>query len=207
MTIATAAPTSPTVGQMVTPPLAYTATTDGATPIARVRVRRRGGRLHRTAGSSLPLLLRLRLVRRPGDGHRFERRHVDDVHVGPRPHLVVTFSSSPASPTPNAPTTAAIAATSTTGNAITSITVDWGDGSQQTLAGSATSAQQVYTTAGTYTVIATATNSSGTTGVASTVIVVTGGGGRPTVTIGSPPLSPTEAPSTCTRRRALLRLL
>jgi PKD repeat protein len=95
------------------------------------------------------------------------------VFVGNRPQLAVTISTA-STPTTGTATTFAIAATQTSGNTISSVTVDFGDGVRQTYAGITTSVQHVYTAAGSYTVTATATDSSSATGSGSTGILVTG---------------------------------
>jgi PKD repeat protein len=94
------------------------------------------------------------------------------VLVNPRPALVVSVTLTTANPTPGTTTAFAITATPTTGNAITSIAVDFGDGVSGTLPGNATVVQHIYAAAGTYPVTVIATDSSGATGSAATVIVV-----------------------------------
>lgn len=95
-----------------------------------------------------------------------------DVTVAVLGQPTVTISSPTTTPTVNAPVSFTIAATPTTGNAITSLVVSYGDGATDFLTGNATTVQHTYTTASAYTVRATATESTGATGAASTVIVV-----------------------------------
>src|SRR4029079_3391329 len=56
-------------------------------------------------------------------------------------------------------------------NGITSVTIDFGDGTQTSLNGNTTSVQHSYAAAGTYSVTAVASDSSGATGSGSPVIV------------------------------------
>jgi PKD repeat protein len=86
--------------------------------------------------------------------------------------LAVTISSGTANPAPGSAIAFTIAATPTTGNQITSISIDFGDNSSRTLPGNASSVQHVFAAADTYTVTAMATDSAGATGSGSTVIVV-----------------------------------
>jgi PKD repeat protein len=94
------------------------------------------------------------------------------VTVVPRPALVVAVTLTTANPTPNTTTIFGIAATPTAGNAITSIAIDFGDGTNGLLRGNASTVQHVYTAAGTYVVTVIATDSSGAQGSGSTVIVI-----------------------------------
>ena len=77
-----------------------------------------------------------------------------------------------------------------TGNAITSIRVDLGDGSVGTLTGQVGQVQHVYTAPGQYIVTAVATDSSGATGSASTVIIV-GNRAQLAVSVTAPSPAPT----------------
>ena len=97
------------------------------------------------------------------------------VTIANRPQLAVTLSAS-ATPTAGTATVFTIGATATTGNTVTSVRLDFGDGSQSILNGNATSVAHVFVAAGTYTATAVATDSSGATGSASVIIAV---GGRP----------------------------
>jgi PKD repeat protein len=73
------------------------------------------------------------------------------------------------------PLTFTVTAVPTTGNTITSVTIDFGDGSPPILlAGSVKSVVHTYAASGTYVVTATATDSGGSTGVGTTVIAVGG---------------------------------
>jgi PKD repeat protein len=94
------------------------------------------------------------------------------VTVLSKPQLVVTISSSTANPSAGSTTSFTIGATPTSGNAIISVVVDFGDGTSQTFQGNTTSVQHIYQAAGTYTVTAVATDSSGATGSASMGLVV-----------------------------------
>jgi PKD repeat protein len=99
------------------------------------------------------------------------------VIVSQRAQLVVTIglSSSSSAPSSGSSTGFSIsAAASGTGNSIASVTVDFGDGTRQTYPGNTTSVQHIYTAGGTYTVTATATDSTSATGSASIGIIVTG---------------------------------
>src|SRR5205823_9868799 len=88
------------------------------------------------------------------------------VTVAPRPALTVTVTAAPANPTPNTVTTFTIAATPSTGQAITSLTIDFGDTTRGTINGNATTIQHVYTASGTFVVTVIATDSGGNTGSA-----------------------------------------
>jgi PKD repeat protein len=114
------------------------------------------------------------------------------VTVLPKPQLVVTISSSTANPNAGSTTSFTIGATPTSGNAITSVVVDFGDGTSQTFQGNTTSVQHVYQAAGTYTVTAVATDSSGATGSASMGLVV---GSSTTASFTVTPSSPTTHPA------------
>lgn len=174
----TATPTTPTAGQTVTFTIAQGT---GGSPIQRTVVNFGDGTTQTFTG--LPTVV-THIYTSPGTyvtqvsaTDTFGDTSVGSaaVTVGPRPQITATISVSTTNPTPNTPTTFAITATPTTGNAITSITVDFGDGTRTTLQGNATSAQHIYASGGTYTVTATATDSSGATGSASTVVVIGGG--------------------------------
>ena len=60
------------------------------------------------------------------------------VTVGARPALVVTLAANPAQPAQGTVVTFTITATPTTGNAITSVTIDFGDGQRGTVNGNVT---------------------------------------------------------------------
>jgi len=95
------------------------------------------------------------------------------VNVTARAKPTVTVSA-PDNTTPNTPTKITITATPTTGNTITSVFVDFGDNTSQTFSGSVSSVQHIYTSGGSYTITATATDSSGESGSGSTGIFVNG---------------------------------
>jgi adhesin/invasin len=91
----------------------------------------------------------------------------------PRPTVVLTPPT--AGITVNVPATFGIAATAPTGQTITDVVIDWGDGTVQPLAGNVTSASHVYTTKPggcTYTVRVNATDSSDSTGSAFAIVGV-----------------------------------
>jgi PKD repeat protein len=96
------------------------------------------------------------------------------ITVVPQPRPTVDIAAS-ASPQPNQPVTFTITATPPTGQSIASITVDFGDGTQQTLQGNAKTVQHLYASSGTFTVTAIATDTNGSSGSGSTVIAVGGG--------------------------------
>jgi len=170
-------PSAPVAGQAVTFALTY-GTATGVSPVVRVIVDWGDGsgaqtfngqptaisHTYRTAGSFL-------VVATATDSFGDTSNATTAVTVTPQPRPTVTISAS-ANPLIGAATTFTIAATAPTGATITSVTVDYGDGQRNTLPGNATSVQHVYTTAGTYTVTAIATDSNGNNGSASTVIVV-----------------------------------
>src|SRR5207244_8888408 len=82
------------------------------------------------------------------------------VTVNARPALGVTLTANPTQPNTNQVVTFTITATPTTGNAITSVAIDFGDGFRGTVNGNVGTAQHVYTTPATYPVSVVATDSS-----------------------------------------------
>jgi hypothetical protein len=179
ITIGTPAPASPQVGQTVSFPLTYPASTTGASPIIRVDVDWGDGRresfnstpsaishAYGSAGSYLVVVTGFDAL---GDTATASQ----SVTVTPRAQPTVSISASPSSPAVNQIVTFSVTATPTAGNAITSVVVDFGDGNTTTLSGNVTSVQHAYSTTGTKQVTATATDTSGATGSASTVIIVT----------------------------------
>jgi hypothetical protein len=82
--------------------------------------------------------------------------------AAPRKDVATTFN-----------VTAAPAAGTSPPSAITSMSIDFGDGESVSLPGSATTVAHVFRRSGTFTVTARATDSAGATGSGSTVIVVT----------------------------------
>jgi len=180
ITIGTPTPASPTAGQTVTLPLTYGAAAS-STPITRVTVDWGDGsspqtfngqptaisHLYRNAGSFVVVVTGV-------DTFGDSSSATASVVIGQQPRPTVAITTSTTNPQPGAATAFAITATATTGNSITSVAVDFGDGQQVTLSGNAASVQHVYAAPGTYTVTAVATDSSGASGSGSLVIVVAG---------------------------------
>jgi PKD repeat protein len=189
-----ASPPNPAVGQAVTFPITFTQNANGS-PVARVVVDFGDGTSQTINGQPSAVThvyfspgsytVRVTAIDTFGD----TANGTGSVTVTPKPQLVVTISATTPNPTAGMPTSFTIAATPTTGNAITSVTVDFGDGTKGTLPGNTTSVQHVYTTGGTYAVTAVATDSSGATGSASTVIFV---GSAPVASFTVTPASPTR---------------
>ena len=178
ITIGSPAPADPAVGQTVSFPLTYPASTTGASPIVRVDVDWGDGRresfnstpsaISHVYGSTGGFLVVVTGFDALGDTATASQA----VTVKPRPQITVTISATPSNPAIGQTVTFAIAATPTAGNAITAISIDFGDGDTRNLPGNATTIQHVYSTGGSKQVTATATDTSGATGSASTVIVV-----------------------------------
>ena len=186
ITVGAGSPAAPVVGQAVTFAITYTQNANGS-PVARVivdfgdgsnaqTIQGQPSAVSHTYNQAGSFTVRATAFDSFGD----TAAGTGNVTVAAKPQLAVTISSPTASPTPNAATTVSIVATPSTGNVITSVRVDFGDGTAASLSGNAASVQHVYTTAGTFTVIATATDSSGATGSASTIIVV---GNRPQLVV------------------------
>lgn len=192
--VGTASPASPTAGQAVTFPITYTQNANGS-PVARVVVDFGDGfsqtingqpsAVTHTYSSAGSYTLRVTAIDTFGD----TANGTGSVTILAKPQLVVAITSTTPNPTTGAPISFTITATPTTGNAITSVSIDFGDGTQGTLQGNTTSVQHVYITGGTYPVTAIATDSSGASGSASTVIVV-GSAGVASFTVT--PASPTR---------------
>ena len=148
-------PATPSAGQAVSFPLTY-GTSTSASPIVRLSVQwgdgasnnytGQPGAISHTYGSAGSYLVTITGFDAVGDS----TQSTASVTVNPRPALVVTLSANPAQPAPNTVVTFTIAATPTTGNAITSITIDFGDGQRGTINGNAQTIQHVYTVAGQY---------------------------------------------------------
>jgi PKD repeat protein len=199
ITVGAPTPASPTVGQAVTFPITYgTATT--ASAITRVNVDWGDGQVstltgqpaaishtYSRAGAFLVLVTGI-------DGFGDSTNTTASVTVLPRPALVVTISATPAQPAPNQVVTFTITGTPTTGNAITSMVIDFGDGSRGTVAGNVQTIQHVYAAAGQYVVTVVATDSSGSTGSAAIVLVV----GTFTAPTPAFTISPTSGSTTTT---------
>jgi len=178
ITIGTPSPASPQVGQTVSFPLTYPASTAGASAIIRVDVDWGDGRresfnstpsaISHAYGAAGSYLVSVTGFDALGDTATASQ----SVTVTPRSQPTVAVSATPSNPAVNQTVTFSLTATPTTGNSITSVTVDFGDGEVRTLPGNASTVQHVYTTAGTKQVTATATDTSGASGSGSTVIVV-----------------------------------
>ncbi len=197
ITVGAPTPASPVAGQTVTFPITY-GTSTTASPVTRVTVDWGDGlsqsytgqpaaisHVYRAQGSYLVVVTGTDAL---GD----TSTTTNAVTVAARPALTVSITANPASPTPNQVVTFTVTATPTTGNAITSIGVDFGDGTRGTLSGNATTIQHVYATSGQYVVTVIATDSSGSTGSASTVIIV----GTFTAPTAAFTVSPTSGTST-----------
>jgi len=192
--VGAASPTSPAVGQAVTFPITYTQNANGS-PVARVVIDFGDGSSQTINGQPSAVT---HVYSSPGsytvrataiDTFGDTANGTGSVTVTPKPQLVVTVSATTPNPTAGMPTSFLIAATPTAGNAITSVTVDFGDGNKGTLPGNTTNLQHVYASAGTYAVTVIATDSSGASGSASTVIFV---GGAPVASFTVTPASPTH---------------
>jgi PKD repeat protein len=177
----TITPSTPVAGQAVTFALTY-GTATGVSPITRVVMDWGDGSpaqtfngqptaVSHTFSGAGSFLVRATATDSFGD----VSTATTAVTVTAQPRPTVTISAS-ANPTAGTATTFTIAATAPTGATITSVRVDFGDGTSVVLPGNTTSVQHPYATGGTYTVTAIATDSNGNSGSASTVIVVTGSG-------------------------------
>jgi hypothetical protein len=177
ISIGAPAPATPIAGQAVSFPITY-GTAANASPIVRLSVDWGDGvtqnytgqpaAISHTYGRSGSFLIVVTGIDAVGDTTTSSTA----VTVNARPGIPVTISPSPAQPTPNQVVTFTISATATTGATISSIAIDFGDGSRGTLPGNVGTAQHVYTQAGQFTVTATATDTSGATGSATTVLIV-----------------------------------
>jgi adhesin/invasin len=179
----TITPATPTAGQTVTFALTY-GTATGASPIARVIMDWGDGSPAQTfpgqpttvshnysgAGS---FLVRATATDTFGD----TSTATTALQVGARPQPTVSITAS-ANPTAGTVTTFTVSATPATGSnaTITSLRVDFGDGTPQGDLGASSGAsipvQHVYQNPGTYRATAIATDSNGGSGSAATVIVV-----------------------------------
>jgi hypothetical protein len=180
--IGSQSPDKPTVGQPVTFPITYTQNANGS-PAARMTVDFGDGsapQIFQGAPASVShvynqsgtFTVTVSVVDTFGDLVSASK----SVTVTPRPQITVALTTS-GSLTVGGVVSFGITATPTTDAAITSVTIDFGDGTSTTLQGNATSVQHVYNAASTYTVTATAADSSGNRGSGSTVIVIGSGGG------------------------------
>lgn len=192
--VGTPSPASPFAGQAVTFPLTYTQNANGS-PVARLVVDFGDGSASQTITGQPSAVthtysqvgsytVRVTAFDTFGD----PANATGSVTVTPKPQLVVTLTTTTATPAVGFPTVFTIAATPTTGAAVTSMVVDFGDGTVIPLSGNATSVQHSYLSANEFTVTATATDSSGATGSASTRIVV---GGATSASFTFSPDSPT----------------
>jgi len=193
-------PATPIAGQAVTFPLTY-GTSTTASPVVRLTVDWGDGsapqsftgqpaaisHTFRSQGSFLVVVTGVDAV---GD----TTTTTSAVTVNARPALAVTISANPSQPAINQVVTFTITATPSTGNAITSVAIDFGDGTRGTVSGNVSTVEHVYTpTSPTaqYVVTVVATDSAGNTGSASTVIVV-GNFSAPTAGFS---VSPTTGPT------------
>jgi len=197
--IGTPTPASPTAGQTVSFPLTYGTTTNPSL-VTRVSVDWGDGQPQSYTGQ--PAIISH--VYRAGGSYLVVVTGIDalgdttttstSITVVPRPALVVTISANPAQPSANTVVTFTIAATPTTGQAITSVTIDFGDGQRGTITGNVGTAQHVYTTPAQYIVSVIATDSSGATGSA-TIVLVVGTFAPPTAAFT---VSPSSGPASTT---------
>ena len=177
VTIGEPSPAGASVGQSVTLPITYAQNPNGS-PLARLVVDFGDGSgvqtfqgspssVSHVYDSSGVFTVRATAFDTFGDSTTGSK----SVTILPRPQIAVAVTV-PASPTAGVAATFGIAATATTGGAITSITVDFGDGSSTTLSGNASSVSHAYLNPGTYTVTASASDSNGNRGSGSAIIVV-----------------------------------
>jgi PKD repeat protein len=174
ITIGSPSPAAPTVNQTVSFALTYPTATTGASPITRVNVDWGDGRTSSFTGAPPSIAHTFSsagsyLVVVTGfDAFGDTANASTAVTVTPQAQPTVSITASAKDTT----VSFTIAATAPTGATISSIVVDYGDGSVDTLSGNATSVQHVYAAAGTYRVTVTATDSNGGKGSASTVLVL-----------------------------------
>jgi PKD repeat protein len=196
ITLGAPSPASPQVGQSVSFPLTYPASTTGASAIIRVDVDWGDGRketfngtpsvIAHVYGSQGGYLVVVTGFDALGDTTSASQA----VTVISRSQPTVSITATPSNPSVGQTVTFSITATPQNNNPITSVFVDFGDGETVNLAGNATTVQHVYTTSGSKQVTATATDTSGASGSGSTVIFVG--------TIAGPTASFTVNPSTGT---------
>jgi hypothetical protein len=180
-TLGTPTPATPTVDQIVSIPVTVPTATGGTTsPIVRVTVNWGDGSPEQTY-TSLPNVIThvfksfgsFLVTVAATDSFGDTASQSAAVAVGPKLQPTVSITPS-GSPQVNTVTTFTIAATASTGSTITSMQVDFGDGTIVPLPGNATSVQHEYKQAGPFTVVATATDSSGASNSGATRIVVGG---------------------------------
>jgi chitodextrinase len=197
ITIGAPTPASPVAGQTVTFPLTY-GTSTSASPVTRITVDWGDGQVSTYTGQPAAIshtytrqgsfLVLVTGVDALGD----TSTTTTSVTVSARPALAVTISANPPQPAPNQVVTFTIGATPTTGNAITSVAIDFGDGGRGTVTGNVATVQHVYAGPGQYVVTVVATDSSGATGSASIVLIV-GTFSAPTAAFTASPTSGTTA--------------
>jgi PKD repeat protein len=178
ITLGTPSPATPQVGQTVSFPIAYPASTTGASAIVRVDVDWGDGRresfnstpsaVSHAYGAAASYLVVVTGFDALGDTATASQ----SVTVNPRAQPTVAISATPSNPSVGQTVTFSITATPQNNNPITNMTVDFGDGQSVSLPGNATTVQHVYGAEGSKTVTATATDTSGASGSASIVIVV-----------------------------------
>jgi len=179
ITVGTATPASPAAGSAVAFSLTYgTGGTTGASPITRLTVDWGDGATSNFSGAPASIS---HVYNNPGgylvvvtgfDALGDTSTGTSSVTVTPRPRVAVSLTYTPAAPVSKTPVTFTITSTPTTGNTIVSVTVNFGDGNQVTLAGNTTTVQHVFSAPGTYQVSATSTDSSGASGSAVAILVV-----------------------------------
>lgn len=191
ISVGTISPASPTAGQTVSIALTYPGT---ASPLTKVTVNWGDGATdtfagqpaavsHKFASAGSYLVL---LTGSDAFGDTTTSSAAITVSAPAKPTVTIQASSNP---TVGTVTIFTISATATTGNVITSVFVDFGDGSSVSLPGNATSVQHSYSSAGTFTVTAVATDSNGASNSGSTVIVV---GANAVANFQVTPASPTR---------------
>jgi PKD repeat protein len=197
ITVGAAVPSTPSAGQTVSFPITY-GTGTGASPITRMTVDWGDGTTSNLSGAPLSIF---HAYSSPGsylvtvvgfDALGDTSNGSNSVTVSPRARPTVTISPAD-NPQLNVPLKFNISATTTTGNTIVSVAVDFGDGASVTLPGNATSVTHVYTAPGTYVVTATATDNSGQSGQATTVIILVAADAAPTAGFSISPASGTKS--------------
>jgi len=193
ITVGAVTPATPIVGQTVSFPLTYGTT---GSPITSLRVDwGDGGAVQTFSGQPASISHKYAsagsyLVTITGiDSFGDSASTSSSVTVAPKPLLTVDITAG-GTPTTGVPVIFTITATPTTGNQITSVTVDFGDlQGPVLLAGNVKSVAHTYQGAGLFTVTATATDTGGSTGTGSTIIFVSSAAPTPT-----PTPTPTPAP-------------
>jgi PKD repeat protein len=191
ITAGAATPAAPTVGQTVSIPLTYPAGAAGTSPVTSVRVDWGDGRIQSYSGQpsvithSYGAAGGYLVVIAGQDAFGDTSTTSVSITVAPKPQMTVDISA-PANATAGVPLIFTITAVPTTGNTVTSVTIDFGDGTPAlTLAGSVKSVSHTYAASGTYIATAVATDSSGATGTGTTVISIGGVNASFTTTNGA----------------------